>query len=46
MAKKVKLTRIEKAIMILAEHVDRCPYNDYDVEKEVLEALGIEILKP
>lgn len=42
---EVKLTRIEKAIIILARHLERCPYCDYKVEQQVLEELGYERVK-
>jgi len=40
--KLVKLNRIEKALIILAIHIDKCPYNDYKVAEEVWEELGYE----
>jgi hypothetical protein len=40
--KLIKLSKIEKALIVLARHIDRCPYNDYAVEKQVLEELGYE----
>lgn len=40
--KQIKLTKIEKALIVLAKHADRCPYNQYRIEEEVLEELGYE----
>ncbi len=37
-----ELDDVRKALLILAEHVERCPYNDYKVSEEVENALGIE----
>lgn len=42
--RRVSLSRLERAILILAEHVERCPFNDYKVSEEVQNALGIERL--
>ena len=40
--KEIELSRLEKAILILAEHAELCPFNDYKVSEEVENALGIE----
>lgn len=40
----VELKQIEKALLILAEHIERCPFNDYKVRQEVLDALGLEFI--
>lgn len=40
--KEVKLNRYEKALIVLARHVERCPYCEYKVEEQVLEELGFE----
>lgn len=37
-----ELDGVHKAIMILAKHAERCPYNEYKVKQEVMDALGIE----
>lgn len=44
MEKEIKLNKIEKCLIVLARHIDRCPFNDYDVEGQVLEELGFEKL--
>lgn len=41
---KIELTKLEKAIIVLALHIERCPYNEYKVEEQVLEELGFEKL--
>lgn len=43
--KLVKLNRIEKAIVVLARHLERCPYNEYKIEQQVLDELGYELEK-
>lgn len=40
--KFIKLTKIEKALVSLAEHMERCPYNEYKVQQEILDILEIE----
>ncbi len=42
--KFVKLNRYEKCIIHLAEEIQRNPYTEYDIEKEVLDILGLEFL--
>lgn len=44
--KHKKLTKLEKALILLAQHIERCPYNDYKVGAEVINILGIELHKP
>lgn len=39
---KDELTPVERALIILAEHIEYCPYNEYKVMQEVTEALGLE----
>lgn len=43
--KKIKLTKIEKAIIILSEHVERCPYNDYKIVEQIIDVLGYKKIK-
>lgn len=43
--KEVKLNKIEKAIIALAEHIDMQPFNNYKVKQEVLDILGYEFVK-
>lgn len=40
--KRVKLTKIEEAILKLAEHIELCPYNNYKAGTEILNILGYE----
>lgn len=40
------LTPAEQAIMSLARHIERCPYNEYNVEHEVANMLGLEKVNP
>ncbi len=40
--KEIELSRLEKAILILAEHAELCPFNDYKVSEEVRNALEVE----
>ncbi len=35
-------TPVERAIIVLAQYVQRCPYNGYRVEQAVLDELGYE----
>lgn len=42
--KTVKLNRTEKALIALAEHIDRNPFNDYKVKQEILDILGYEFI--
>lgn len=37
---------IINALLVLAGHVERCPFNEYKVREEVLDALQLEIIKP
>lgn len=37
----IELTPIEKALTILAEHIELCPYNNYKVREEVWELIGV-----
>lgn len=41
---KSELTPVERALIILAEHAERCPYNGYKVMQEVLNELEIELV--
>lgn len=41
---KDELTPVEKALIILAEHIERCPYNEYKVMQEILNELEIELV--
>jgi hypothetical protein len=45
---KHKLTKIEKALIILAEEIESLPYCEYKVRKIILDCLEIEdeIKKP
>lgn len=38
--KRVKLNRYERAILVLARHVESNPYNRYEVEEQVMGELG------
>lgn len=38
----VELTKIEKCLIVLAKHIERCPYNEYLVEEQIIEELGYE----
>lgn len=40
--KEVKLTKIERCLLLLAQRIDRCPYNEYKNEVQILEELGYE----
>ena len=40
--KEVTLDRYEKCLILIARHLERCPYNEYKVEEQVLEELGLE----
>lgn len=40
--RQINLTPVEKALLLLAEHIERCPYNDYRILEEVDNLLGIE----
>ena len=42
--KVVKLSKIERALLLLGEHIERCPYNVYKVREEIMDALGIEFI--
>lgn len=44
--KTIVASGIDKAILLLAEHIERCPYNEYKVIDKVLEALGYERISP
>ena len=41
---KIKLDKYERCLIILAKHIEDCPYCEYDVETEILEELGYEKL--
>lgn len=41
---KEELTPTEKALILLAKHIERCPYNEYKVLEEVLNELEIELV--
>lgn len=43
--KYIKLNKIERALLTLAEHIERNPYNEYRVRQEVSDILGIEEIK-
>ncbi len=38
--KTIKLNRYEKCLIVLARHIERCPYCEYKVEEQILEELG------
>lgn len=40
--KYVKLNRIEKSLIILAEHIEKCPLVEHKVKQEILDQLGLE----
>lgn len=37
-----KVTPQEKAILAIAEVVDRLPFNDYNIKQKVMDILGVE----
>jgi len=39
-----KISRIERAILILASYIESNPLCEYKVSKEILEILGLEII--
>jgi len=39
---RIELTPLEKCVIVLAKHIERCPYNEYLVEEQILEELGYE----
>ena len=43
--KAAKLNRYERAILLLADHVERCPNCDYKVREEVMAELGFVPIK-
>lgn len=43
--KEIKLNKYEKCLILLARHIERCPYCEYLVEEQVLEELGMEKIK-
>jgi hypothetical protein len=43
--KFIKLSNIEKALIILAEHLELQPDNNYKVKQEILDILDIEEIK-
>lgn len=42
--KTVKLNRIEKALVALANHIDANQYNQYKVRQEILDILGLDFV--
>ena len=42
--KEVKLNRYERAILVLARHIEECPFNGYKVREQVLNELGLEFV--
>lgn len=43
MIEKYEIEKLQKAVVFLAQHIERCPYNDMYVIKEVLEILELEV---
>jgi hypothetical protein len=44
--KLIKLSRIERAILALAQHIELTPLCEYAVREEILDILGIEEIRP
>lgn len=45
MTKNIKLSKIEKAIICLAEHIELSHTCEYNVREEILDILQIEFIK-
>ena len=41
----VKLTKVERAIIALAEHLEANPWNQYKIKQEILDILGYEFVR-
>jgi len=39
-----RIAAIEQAVVLLAQHIERCPFCEYKVAEEVLELMGYERL--
>ncbi|MFP5263726.1 MAG: hypothetical protein ACLGJB_17740 [Blastocatellia bacterium] len=43
--KVIKLSRIEQAIVVLAEEIESCPLYEYKLRQRILDILGYEEIK-
>lgn len=42
----VKVTKEQRAIVVLARHAELCPYNNYKITQHILDILGLEEALP
>lgn len=41
---KEELDKIRRALLCLAVHLERCPYNEYKISQEIMDILEVELV--